>query len=390
MDTITKTRIRNLINQCEGRALSIHMPAFVAGQRAEQNPIRFKNLVSQAENQLSDSGMGTGEIETYLKPVTDLLTDEPFWQQQAQSLSVFMDASSLHIFRLPNGVEELVTVGDHFQITPLIPIAEGNGVYLLLAIDQDRPWIFRGSKFTFERIDELDLPESLQEMFDQYFEFHSHLSFHTKTATPNPDLPAQRGGRFFNQGGGDDMDKKAEIINFFHRFDEALMDYLSSQDAPLVLAGAEFLHHLYRQANTYPNLLDEGITKKVDQMAEDDLHELSWNLVKSRFAADVDQAVQTYQQLAAKKKSAANQLEEIVPAAYYQRVHTLFAAKEAHIWGKFDPQHDRFEKETGPTANNEDLINLAALHTLKNGADVFILPEGSMPNASAIAAILRY
>ena len=390
MDTITKFTLLKMIKQCEGTALSIHMPTFESGQRAEQNPIRFKNLVNQAESQFSNSGMGKGEVTTYLEPVNDLLTDEPFWQQQAQGLSVLMDANSVHILRLPEQVEELVTIGELFHITPLIPIVEGDGDYFLLAIDQERPSIFQGSKFTFEKIDELDLPESLQEMFDQYYVFHSHLSFHTKTATPNPDMPAQRGGRFFNQGGGDDIDREAEIINFFHRFDQALMEYLGGQDAPLVLAGAGFLHNLYRQANTYPNLLDEGITKKVDQMAEEAIHELSWAVVKSKFASDVGQAVQTYHQLAAKNKDTANTIEEIVPAAYHQRVHTLFAAKNTHVWGKFDPQKDQILKEADPTANNDDLINFAALHTLINGGDVYILPEDSMPNASTIAAILRY
>jgi hypothetical protein len=390
MDTITKTTLLNMIKQCEGTALSIHMPTFESGQRAEQNPIRFKNLVNQAESQLSDSGMGKGEVASYLEPVNDLLTDEPFWQQQAQGLSVLMNANSVHILRLPDRVEEIVTIGEHFQITPLIPIVEADGVYFLLAIDQEGPSIFKGSKFTFERIDELDLPESLQEMFDQYYEFHSHLSFHTKTATPNPDMAAQRGGRFFNQAGGDDIDREAEIINFFHRFDQALMEYLGSQNVPLVLAGAGFLHNLYRQANTYPNLLDEGITKKVDQMAEKAIHELSWALVKGKFAKDIEQAVQTFRQLAAKNKDTANKIEEIVPAAFHQRVHTLFAAENAHVWGKFDPQNDQIAKEADPTANNDDLINFAALHTLINGGDVYILPEESMPGISASAAILRY
>jgi hypothetical protein len=45
---------------------------------------------------------------------------------------------------------------------------------------------------------------------------------------------------------------------------------------------------------------------------------------------------------------------------------------------------DRFE------LGDEDLVNAAAVKTLAQGGEVFILPEGAMPSDTPVAAILRY
>jgi hypothetical protein len=390
MDIISRTRILDLIQGCEGPAVSIYMPTFAVGRRKEQSPIRLKNLYNQVEKLFSETGRGPTEIKSFLKPIENLIDDEFFWQQQTEGLALFLDKNNIHLFHLPEPVEERLFIGNHFHITPLIPIFKGNGQYYLLQIDQERPILMQGSKFQLEEVDELDLPESLQNIFDDYFEFHSHLSFHTSTATPNPDLPNQRNGAFFGQSGGDDIDEKAEIRNFFHRFDDALMEYIGGQDIPLVLAGEGFLHNLYRQANTYPNLIEEGITKKVDQMSIEERHRLSWQLVEKKYKEDIERALGIYHQIEAKNGEIAVNIDNILPAAYYQRVHTLFAAEDVCIWGMFTPEENKVKIKGKQSSKNEELINLTASYTLINGGQVFLIPKDKVPGDLNMAAILHY
>jgi hypothetical protein len=390
MDIISRKEIIDLIKHCEGLAITIYMPTYEAGRRKEQSPIRLKNLLNQATDQMSETGMGKGEINSYLNPIENLLDDEFFWQQQTEGLALFLDANELHLYHLPDRVEESLLIGNHYHITPLIPIYQGNGQYYLLQIDQERPKIMQGSKFHLDEVDEVNLPESLQEMFDSYFEFHSHLSFHTSTSSPNPDSATQRNGIFFSQSGGDDIEKEAEIRNFFHRFDDALMEYLGGHHTPLVLAGADYLHHSYRQANSYPNLLEKGITKKVDQMPVEDLHKLSWQIVQEKFEKDFEQALEAYHQKEVKNGETSTEIEKIVPAAYYQQIHTLFSAENVQLWGKFKPDENLVLIKKEPSTHNEDLINLAATHTLTNGGEVLVVPQEKIPNMAKLAAIFRY
>lgn len=389
MDIISKDTVTNLIESCEGTAVSIYMETFVSAREARQNPIRLKNLINEVKGQLAEVNLGEREIENYLTPLTDLIDDETFWQDQDQGLALFLDANELRIFRLPESFEELAVVGDSFHITPLIPIYEGNGQYFLLSLDQKRPKIYQGSKFKLARVDELDLPESLQEMFDSFYEFHSHLQFHTKTVNPNPDLAGDRRGMHFGQG-GDDIDKNAEVRNYFHRFDQALMDYLDGEDAPLVLAGVGYLHPLYDEINSYPNKVDEGITKDVDRLPVEELHTLSWNIVKDKYQTDVERALGVYRDLADKDGDTSEDIEKIISAAHYQRVHTLFVAENQHVWGQFDPDKNvvRIADEKEP--ENEDLLGMAVTQTLVNGGNVFVIPQEQIPGKNEAAAILRY
>ncbi len=389
MDKITQQTITNLVENVAGTAVSIYMPTFTKGRQMAQNPIRLKNLLDDVESQLAAKGMNEEDIETYLSPAADLVDDEVFWQNQAEGLALFLDETQLRIFRLPARFDELAVVDGIFHITPLIPIFSGNGQYYLLSLDLKKPVLYRGSKFKLQRFEDVDLPESLQAMFDAFYEFHSHLQFHSKTANPNPDSAGQRQGEYFGHG-GDDIDKNAEIRNYFHRLDEALTDFLEDETVPMVLAGVAYLHPIFRAANTYDNLLETGITKDVDSLSAEDLHALSWQMVSDQFQLDLEKALDVYQSLKAGENRTSEAIEDIVPAAYFQRIRLLFTTTEAHVWGQFDPETKAVTLAEEETHKTIDLLSFAAAHTLNNGGKVFVLPAEDIPGGSDAAAILRY
>lgn len=389
MDLISKDTLTNLIEAQEGIAVSIYMPTYVSAREARQNPIRLKNLTDQAVEQLKQAGLNENEVENYLAPIFELIDDEAFWQEQDEGLALFLDADKLRIFNLPKRFEEFAVVESAFYITPLIPIYKGNGPFFLLALDLKDPKIYMGSKFKLIRIEELDLPDSLQKMFNEFYEFHNHLQFHNKTATPNPDVADAREGVFFGRG-GDDVDENAEIRNHFHRFDEALMDYIDGEDAPLVLAGLGYLHPLYREANSYPNLLDEGITKDIESLSIEELHRETWNIVQKQYQEDVDKALGIYQKLKNKDGDTTEDIELIVSAANFKRVHSLFLAENEHIWGHFDSEENQVTIFKDRQDKSQDLLNFAAIHTFINGGNVLVLPQEDLPGQNPAAAILRF
>jgi hypothetical protein len=147
---------------------------------------------------------------------------------------------------------------------------------------------------------------------------------------------------------------------------------------------------MYRQANTYPNLVEEGITKNVDQLSTEELHQLSWQIVENKYKKDIEKALDIYHQIESKNGEIAVEVNNILPAAYYQRVHTLFAAEDVSIWGTFNPDENKINIEEEGSFKNEELINLAAIYTLINGGQVFLIPKNKVPGDSSMAAILHY
>ena len=389
MDTISVDTIIDLIEGQEGPGVSIFIPTYATGREVRQNSIRLKNLIGKIEGQLSDAGMNDSEIDSYLSPLAALVNDEVFWQDQNEGCALFLDENELRIFRLPVQFEPLAVIGETFHITPLIPIYSGNGQFLLLEIDQKRPKIYLGSKFKLLRVEEIDMPESLKMMLDNFYEINRHIQFHNKTTNPNPDLDQNRKGMYFGHGGGE-IDEKAEIKNYFHRLDEALMDFFTDHNAPLVLAGIDFLHPIYMDVNTYPNLMQKSIKINVGDISEEELHQLAWEIVKKKYKQELDKAIDVYHRVKSANGDTSTEIKEIVAASHFRRVHSLFIAENATIWGSFYPQTQTVEVDEQAAYQNEDLINLSAANTLINGGNVFVLPPEMVPDKSKAAAILRY
>ena len=64
---------------------------------------------------------------------------------------------------------------------------------------------------------------------------------------------------WFPDTGGVTDDTKENLLKYFRLIDRGLHDLFEDERAPLVLAGVEYLFPIYREANTYPRLIEEGI-----------------------------------------------------------------------------------------------------------------------------------
>ena len=83
-------------------------------------------------------------------------------------------------------------------------------------------------------------------------------------------------------------------------------------------------------------------------------------------------------------------LTNIIEAAYYGRVDSLFVPVGEHSWGWFDQERDVVHHSKKPKDGEHDLINMAAIKTLTQSGNVYALDRDEMPNQAPIAAIFRY
>ncbi len=258
MRLISREEIKTLLEQPKGNCISIYMPTHPAGQEVRQDPIRFKNLVKEAETSLIDGGLQQKEAMELLQKATELDTQE-FWEQMGNlGLAIFISEGIFRYHTLPLTFQELVVVTDRFHIKPLLPILNGDGRFYLLALSQNDVRFFEGTHYNINEVELENLPTSLDEAL-QKDETAKEGQFRigTSRGTSNP---ASQPGEFHGQGSPDRDKHQEEIVQFFHIINNALHEKLRSQKAPLVLAGVEYLLPLYRQANTYHHLMEEGIT----------------------------------------------------------------------------------------------------------------------------------
>jgi hypothetical protein len=379
---MTMEELRTFLAKRPGWHVSLYMPTHRAGRDTEQGPIRFKNLLQEAEERLLDKGLRSPDVREMLKPARRLLQEPGFWRHQSDGLAVFFTPEEFHYYRLPLPFEELVVISSRFHLRPLLPFFTSDGHFYVLALSQNQVRLLEGTRHTVDEIDLESMPKSMAEAL-QYERFDKQLQFHTGTSSGTE----SRSAMFHGHDIGDEA--KGRILRWFHRLDGELANLLIGRQSPLVLAGVEYLFPLYAEANTYPHLMDKGIPGNPEELTPDELHTQAWTLVRPLFMQAQEEAAARYSQLAGTKRTTAD-VTEAVLAAHHGRVDILFVAVGTQVWGYFDPSADTIHVHQDPAPGDEDLLDLAAIQSILNGGNVYAVEPEQVPGHAPIAAVFRY
>jgi hypothetical protein len=389
MENLTLDQIKGLAQQTQSPSISIYLPTHRAGQDTQQDPIRFKNLIREAESSLLDKGMGPREASALLQPAQSLLDEPNFWQHQLDGLAVFIAPDDFHFYRLPFGVEELLIIARSYYVKPVLPLFTNNGHYYILAISQDEVRLFEGTRHS---VGQIDLPEGTPKSLDEALRFddpEKQLQFHSGTS-PSKAQDGIRPGVFHGHGGGEEQQKE-RIERYLNLVDSGLKEIFKEQHAPLVLAGVDYLLPIYHKVSEYANIMEEGITGSHEHLRPEELQEQAWPIVEPYFRQEMEKVVEQYQQLVVSDRATDN-IEEIVAAAFNGRVDKLLLAVDSVIWGEFKPDTGEVIHYQTEQSQEDDLAlgDFAALQTLQKDGSVYALAQEEMPTDSAMAAVLRY
>jgi hypothetical protein len=388
MDILTRTELELLMRKEQQWCVSIYMPTHRTGVDVQQDPIRLKNLLGEAEKHLSDRGMGRRDVQKMLEPASVLLQDSDFWQHQSDGLAIFLSSNGIRRYRLPLNFEEFVTVMDHFHIKPLLPLFTGDGQFYILALSQNEIRLLLGTRHSVSQIDIGQVGGSLAEAIPSD-NHQMNLQLHSSGSTGG--MSGAGSAIFHGQGGGSDENDKNELLRYFRLVSEGLTEFLHGDRVPLVLAGVEYLLPIYKEANTYPNLMDGVIKGNPDLLGADELHKSAWDIVEPHFQVAQEEAVSYYQQLSGQaSERAADTLEKIVPAASDGRIETLFIATGVQLWGVFNPNTNEIEHHAQIESGDESLLDLAAVQTYLKGGTVYAVEPDKVPGGTSAAAVLRY
>lgn len=135
MDLFVRNDLRLLMQHQDRWLVSIFMPTHSVTTRVQEDRIRFKNLVKEAENKLDE--LGADKPDSLLEPAYRLLDDRPFWRDQSDGLALFVGEGLFKPYRLPLRFDELVSVTDRFHIKPILPLLTGDGRFYLLALSRN-------------------------------------------------------------------------------------------------------------------------------------------------------------------------------------------------------------------------------------------------------------
>lgn len=378
MNELSKDELRLLIEKGKAPCLSIYMPTHKAGAEVQQNAIRLKNLLKEAEDRLVTGGRRPAEVEKLLEPVQALVKNNPFWRQQSSGLAIFLCPDIFRTYRLPGDFQPSVVLAERFHVKPLLPLFNTVGRFYVLALSQKDIRVLDCSRYSVKETRPEGVPRNIDEVL-KYDVFEKQLRIRPAMTGAT----GQKGSSAWTDYG------KENILRYLQQVEKGLKPHLKEERAPLVFAGVDYIFSMYREVNAYPYLLETAINGNPDQMSAEDLHAQAWPIAEPWFRKEQEEARVRYRQSIG-TGLASNNLEEIVPAAHHGRVGYLFVEVGQEKWGTFNSQTGKAALHAGAKKGDEDLIDFAAIQTLGGGGKVYAIGRDAMPDREPVAALFRY
>lgn len=371
--------VSSLINETESPCVSVCLPVLNGVSHARENIDRLNRILDTIEPHLEPYGI-SGKARSQFCASARAYGDEKLIAGVKEgTVILYLSPSSFHAQHVPEQLPERVTVGQHFYITPLLPHLDGALHYYILAVSKNHAHFVEAKDGELEAIKIPGMPHSFAE-----------ANAGDDKKEESQQMHSTGGGNAAFHGSSNAKDNnEEESTDYLRKIAKSLHAFLDQHRLPVVFAGVDELHGIYKNLDASNRMLPEFVRGNPDHMDAEELLKHADPIVQA--AADSKRAVllEAYGSIAGTGQTS-NDLADILDAAQAGKIATLLVAKGKEQWGIFDAATGKKTLHEGPEAGNEELIGLAANLTLTHRGDVSILPPDMMPEGKEIAAILRY
>jgi len=394
MALIRKQDIEKLLNVQHNTqnalCISIYIPTHRAGYEtlSGQDQILFKNKIREVRGLLERHDIAEAEIEAYMKPAEDLLSDNNFWRHQAEGLAVFITKGFSVHYTLPITLPEVVYVLDQFYITPMLPILSQNGRFFILSLYREKVAFYEA---TIDKIRQIDISSFVPESMNEALKFDvkgKDQDFNTSRTTVNGT------GILGNPQGFSQGDQQHDRVReFMLEIDNSLQQILHDATEPLVLAGVDHYCSIYKGISKYKNIVEQNININEGVDDANALHGKALAVIKPLMQQSHADSLTRYENVAGTGVTSED-IATVAAEAVHGRIDTLFIAPSDPVWGTYNAVNATAEVHEQYQRGDDDLINLAAIKTLAQGGKVYVSTYGGMAevadNGANVKALFRY
>jgi len=377
----TNSALATLLEPQNAPCVSIYLPTHRTQPNRQQDPIRYKNLLRQAEQSLLQALYPEG-VEAILKPFRDLANNERFWQRTLDGLAVLGTIGSFRTLSLRQPVNEIAVVAESFHIKPLLNVYQSTDRYHVLALSRKSVTLYGGDRNGLDVIDtHADVPLTLEDALG------------SEVTSPHLTVASYGGAggagmRHGHSSAQDEIDNDTE--RYFRAVDRAILEHHTRPTGlPLMLAALPEHQALFRRVSHNTNILSSGIDANPESMKADALAQRAWNIVEPEHAAQLQRTADGVAAALAKGVGSA-ELTEIATAAAQGRVDTLVVESGRSVPGRMDPISGALHFDSIEHPDIDDLLDDVAELVLRKSGNVRVLPADLMPSQSGAAASFRY
>lgn len=267
----------------ETHCLSIYVPLLDPNTTSNPNRIELKNLLREAEKLLSSAGASPTDIEKTLRPARSLLKNRELWPPHHASLALFMHPKLFRYYHIPSQATPYqLTVKTGFNLEPLLTILEADRQYFVLALSHKNVRLYEGDRYHLKQLHLKKFPTDMKQALN-IDEYPDWLETHSVALGGRTSGNERVSEGFHGQYNVRQTDK-AMLLEFFRLIDRNLHNFLRDSKRPLVIVGVEHLLPIYKRANSYPFLVNGGVTGNFEKIGIDSIHEKTWDFLTKNVA----------------------------------------------------------------------------------------------------------
>lgn len=380
MANVNKKFLLELVDQSDEPCISIYISTEAAREGNFQKlEIKLKNKLSEAEKVLiEDWGFKETEAKDFLNEARKLIDDISFWHHHEKGLALFISENKFDYVRFNLNINDQLRVSKYFYIIPLINELYENSQYYILALSKHFNKFYKADRININRLKKYEVDESFEDYLDidgqnQNIQHHSHKVSSSKTV--------------FHGKGIVKHQSNEKLSKYLKSIDNEIYKELKNMNVPLILYCDEGLYHFYKTITNYNNVLDTFINGNPDNVNDIQLHEKTNELIKEYIENRKENIKNEFEELFGTSKTNID-IKNIIPNAYFGKVYSLLINGTKNLEGYYDIKDNKVY-QTKDGKDSYDLYNYAAILSLKNGGDVYVLNE-NLPNDVDIESINRY
>lgn len=381
MDSLINDYATGLFNAHGPPCLSLYQPTYRHFPDKQQNPIRFRNLLTMLEESLRQK-CPARDAQPFLEPFQNLARDDGFWRYHTlDGLAVLAAPDMFRVYRLQRPVPELAVVAESFHLKPLIRTLQSSDGYHVLGLSRQKIVLFEGNRGALDEVElPPDVPQTIADVLGE-----DEPEAHMRAWAHDPGTAGVVSG---TGSKSDQVDNDTE--RFFRAVDRAILErYSRPSGFPLVLAALPEHQTFFRRLSRNPFLVAEGIDTYPDALPADELRKRAWQVIEPQYLARLAGLVEQFG-VARTRELGDHDLAQVARSAVAGRVATVLIEADRHVAGRIDPVTGQIEFDDLAHPEVDDLLDDLGELVLKHGGEVVVVPAERMPTQTGIAAIYRF
>ncbi len=345
-------------------ALTITLPTHRTSPDNQQDPIRLRNLVTQATDRLLGE-FSKREIGPLLARLDDLVNDVNY-RHTLDGLVLCANQDFGVKYYLPFTVPERVVVEETFVTRDLVFAMNRTPRYWVLVLSEQPTRLYEGTRDTLVEVQEGGFPMT-------------HEGPGGATSLP--------GGFGVNVSANRDERHR----QFFRAVDEALKPFQADDPLPLAVVGVDRFQAFFAEVTAHKDSILATLNGSHDKTSPSELAKLVWPLVEAGLAARRQQYLSELDRAIGEQKVAST-VGEVWRMANEGRGRLLLVEEDFHFPGQLDETGIHLSPADDPTAPGviDDAVDDIIETVLSKQGRVVFTAEGQLSTHQQIALILRY